>query len=144
MDVTGFRATFPEFGTTPGTGSFTDARIAFWLVLGTTFLQSPRWANFLDHALALFVAHRLCLDKRNADAFAAGGNPGEVKGPLTGRTVHDVTNSYDASSIQFEQAGHWNTTTYGIQFYALLRIAGAGAMEIGPDTDQLLLLPSQI
>lgn len=135
MDVAGFRQTFPEFGTTPGTGAFTDARITFWLTLATTLLQSERWANMLDHALALFTAHHLCLDKRNLDAAQLGGAVGEVKGPLSGRSVHDVSNSYDASKIQFEQAGHWNTTTYGLQFYALLRLAGAGPLELAPATD---------
>lgn len=125
-----FRVDFPEFGTTPGSGAYTDARINFWLSIGTLLLNSTRWGDLLDHGMELFIAHHLTMDATNQKAAATGGNIGQTSGPLASKAVDKVSASYTTGEVTLETAGHWNLTTYGLQFYALLRIVGAGGIQL--------------
>ena len=130
MDVNAFRAAFPEFGTTPGTGAFTDTRISFWLSVGNLMLTSTRWADLLDHGLALFIAHHLTLDTANQSAALTGGDVGQTTGPLSAAAVDKVSASYSTGEVTLEGAGHWNLSTYGLQFRQLMRMIGAGGIQI--------------
>jgi len=130
-DIDTFRSHFPEFGTPPGTGAYSDPRVSFWLDVGGKLLNAGRWGDLLDHGLELFVAHHLSLEAGNFLAAAKGGAPGSTTGILTGKTVGPLSASYDAGVITLENAGHWNQTTYGIQFYQLMRMAGAGPVHVG-------------
>lgn len=130
MDVTAFRLSFPEFGATPGAGAYTDTRIGFWLTLGELMVTSPRWDNLRDHGLALFIAHHLTMDAENQAAAASGGNIGQTKGPLAASAVDKVSATYSTGETTIEGAAHWNLSTYGIQFYKLARMVGAGGIQI--------------
>jgi hypothetical protein len=39
-----------------------------------------------------------------------------------------VSVSYDTAAVTLTDAGHWNATTYGIQFWQLQQMAGAGGI----------------
>lgn len=36
----------------------------------------------------------------------------------------------DVSGILITDAGHWNQTTWGVQFYQLMMMAGAGGIQL--------------
>lgn len=127
MDAATLRANFPEF---VDSAPYTDAAIAFWLALGTTLLPADRWGTSLDFGLQLFVAHHLVIGKRDAEAAAIGGAPGEIKGVLTSRTVDKVTQSWDAGTVTLTDAGFWNMSTYGVRFLQLARMIGAGGIQL--------------
>lgn len=125
-----FREDFPEFGTSPGTGAYTDARITFWLEIAALMLNLCRWGTLIDHGTELFVAHHLAMDNANQRAAAAGGSIGQTTGPLNNKSVDKVAAGYSTGEVTLENAGHWNMTTYGIQFFQLMRMMGAGPIQI--------------
>lgn len=83
----------------------------------------------------LFVAHHLTLDARDAAAVAAGGVPGELKGPAASKSVDKVSVSYDTKAVTFEDQAFWNLTRFGIQLYNLARLIGAGGVQLGAQGD---------
>lgn len=127
MDAPTFRKNFPEF---ENVGLYPPYMIDFWQGIGTTLLPADRWGSSLDYGLQLFVAHHLVIGERERKAAVAGVAPGEVKGPLTSRTVDSVSNSYDASSVSLTDGGFWNSTMYGVRFLQLARMFGAGGVQL--------------
>lgn len=127
MDSPTFRSTFPEFAST---SVYPDAQVNFWLGLGITMLKPDAWGPSIDQGLALFIAHHLVVGQRDQAAVAAGGVPGDAKGIVTSKSVDKVSVSYDAASIQYEGAGFWNMSSYGIRFYRLARMMGAGGVQL--------------
>lgn len=121
------RDRFPEF---KDQTVYSDEMIEFWGEIANRLLNKCRWGNMLDLAAMLFVAHHLVLEKQAADVAKRGGTPGQI-GVLTSKSVGSVSASYDLSRVTFEGAGHWNMTTYGVRFYQLLRMFGAGPIHIG-------------
>lgn len=127
MDASTFRANFPEF---PGFQTFTDQQINFWLGIGAKRLNGDAWGELYDFGLQLYTAHQLVLSAMNAKASAVGGVPGATTGAVSGKTVDKVSVTYDTSTGIVLNAGHWNLTTYGIQFIELARLVGAGGAQI--------------
>jgi len=123
-DLATFRADFPEFATTP------DARVTFWLTLSAKMLNAERWADLLDHGMELFTAHHLAIDNANQRAAAGGGAVGQSSGPVASKAVDKVSVSYDTGAATLEGSGHWNLSSYGTQFYALLRMMGTGGYQL--------------
>lgn len=138
-----FRQVFPEFNNS------SEAAVSFWITTAGTFLSGAsddsanRWdpAN-IDYITYLFVAHHLVLAARRAARAAAGGIPGEVEGPKTSSSVDRVSKSMDTRAVTFEDEAFWNQTSYGIQFFQIVRMAGAGGVQLGTtnQTDASLLL----
>ena len=124
MDAAAFRTAFPEFATS------SDARVSYWLAVGVRMMNAERWADLLDHGLALFVAHHLAIDNANQRAAVRGGAVGVASGPVASKAVDKVSVSYDTGAATLAGAGHWNLTTYGTQFYALFRMMGTGGMQL--------------
>jgi len=123
-DLASFRADFPEFAASP------DARVNFWLVIASKMLNVDRWGDLIDHGQELFVAHHLALDAENAAAAALGGAVGQNAGPLSSQSVDKVSEAFDTGVSSIADAGHWNLTTYGTQFYALWRMMGVGGIQL--------------
>lgn len=121
-----FRLDFAEFTSIT---TYPDGQINFWLGVGTRLLQVRRWADMLDHGLALFIAHHLVLQQRDLKAAAVGGVPGERTGVVTAKGVDKVSVSYDNASTIDAKAGHWGLTTYGLQFRRLSQLAGMGGAQ---------------
>ncbi|CAD5276704.1 conserved hypothetical protein [Bosea sp. 62] len=123
-----FREHFPEFADVT---SYPDGSVSYWLGIGALMLRPDRWADLLDHGLELFTAHHIALAQQAVRSSASGAVPGANTGVVTGKTVDKVSVSYDAGSTTLDTgAGHWNATTYGVQFLQLARMAGSGGWQL--------------
>ena len=117
MDVPKFLAIFPEFS---DLDLYPEEKITFWLDYSTHFVNTARFKQLTDTAIALVCAHQLTLANMN----------GRVQGNVTGSSVDSVSESYDLSAIQKERSGHWNLTMYGLQYIQLVKLYGAGPAQI--------------
>ena len=61
---------------------------------------------------------------------AVGGIAGKVKGLETAKSVGDLSVSCDVTTGSYAGAGSWNLTSYGLRFYALARMIGAGGIQL--------------
>lgn len=122
-----FRQAMPEFN---NVNAYTDPVINFWITIAGNVFNACRWGAMLNYGAQLFVAHHLVLGKRNQDAVAAGGNPGELKGPVSSRSVDRVSNSYDTNAVRLDNQGFWALTTYGLELFQYQRYMGAGGMQL--------------
>lgn len=111
------RTNFPEF---EDTAIYPDVVVQFWLGYAIKMLPECRWGDVLDEGVQLMTAHQLVLAAR-AGAIAA---------PQSAKAVDKVSVSYDTGAVTIENAGHWNGTSYGIQFYMLARMMGAGPIQL--------------
>ena len=123
MDLQAFRQAFPEFANEQ---TYPDPMVTFWSTVGESMLNSDRWADLLTQGLYLFVAHHISLSAQNVNAAAVGGTPGQHSGIVSGKSVGSVSVNYDASSVSFQDAGNWNLTQYGRDFWQLMNIVGMG------------------
>lgn len=131
VTVATFRATFPPFASDT---TYTDPSVQFWLDLSAKLLDAERWGDLYDYGQQLFIAHNLTLEfSSNANA-SAGQRPGQVEGAVTSASVDKVSYGRDAASIMLPDAGHWNLSTYGIRYKQLVRMVGAGPIQVGADT----------
>ena len=128
ISIAQFRADYPEFGSNV---SYPDAQINYWLGVAYSMLNAARWGRQLDMAAELYTAHNIALEfKAQADS-AAGAMPGESTGVVSAKSVDSVSKSYDTTIASQEGAGHWNLTIYGTRLYRLIRLFGAGPMQLG-------------
>lgn len=127
-----FREDMPMFA---DFNDFPSFQFNFYLKLGIKLLPESRWGvpndpdSLIDYGLTLFIAHYLTLYKRGMDAASLGGDVGKVIGNETSKSVDSVAKSMDVSGVLITDAGHWNMTTFGIQFYQLVLIVGAGGVQ---------------
>ncbi|HWU68260.1 MAG TPA: DUF4054 domain-containing protein [Stenotrophobium sp.] len=121
------RANFPEFA---NTAAYPDGQVQFWLTLAYTVLNPDAWADYLDLGAQLYTAHHLVIGARDQKSAAAGGVPGAVTGPQASKAVDKVSVSYNTGAVTLEGGGFWNATMYGIQFYQLARVVGAGGVQL--------------
>ncbi len=128
VTVQQLRADFPEFASTT---TFPNSTLTFWLNLAYSLLNAQRWGNQLDVGAELFAAHNIVIEARAQAASASGGIPGEQVGPMNSKSVDKVSIGYDTSSGIQPDAGHWNMTVYGTRFIRLVRMFGAGPLQIG-------------
>lgn len=128
-----FREAMPMFADVVDYPSF---QFNFYLNLGKKLLSVSRWGDpsdpdsLIDYGLTLFIAHYLTLFKRSMDLSDIGGDAGKVAGNETSKSVDGVAKSMDVSGVLNSDAGHWNMTTFGIQFYQLMIMAGAGGIQL--------------
>lgn len=122
-----FREQMPVFADAAQYPSF---QFNFYLNLGKKLLNEERWEDLLDYGLTLFIAHYLTLHKRGMDAASVGGDAGKIVGNETSKAVDSVSKSMDVSGVIISDAGHWNQTTWGVQFYQLMMMAGAGGIQL--------------
>lgn len=123
-----FREHFPEFA---DIAIYPDATVSYWLGIGARMLRPDRWVDLIDHGLELFAAHHIALARQAVQASSFGGTPGANTGVVTSEAVDKVSVSYDAGSTTLDEgAGHWNATTYGVQFLQLARMAGSGGWQL--------------
>lgn len=127
MDAAQFRADFPEFADIT---KYPDSAVNLWLNLGVKVLAPDRWCDYLDVGLELFIAHNITLAANNQLAEAVGGTAGQVKGPLTSKSVDKVSAGYDTGAVALDDGGFYNLTTYGIQLLQLARMVGTGGIQL--------------
>lgn len=124
-DSSRFREQFPELS------NATDAQIAFWLGLAQKRLNKKVWADLHEEGCLLFAAHNLA--RLGVTAESGGAYDGEAvdaQGSMVAsKSVEKVSISYDNATGSITDAGEWNSTRYGKQFYELMMIVGtAGAV----------------
>lgn len=129
IDVATFRQNFPAFASS---AAYPDAEIQFWLTAAYVLHDPARWGDILDLGVQLYVAHNVAIDgAAGAGASGGGGIPGGVVGPVSSASVDKVSYSRDARAANLPDAGDFNLTTWGLRWYRLMRMAGAGPVQVG-------------
>jgi len=126
--VSDFRADFPQF---TDSALYPDPQIQFRLNLADVLLSEKITGKELFPYFAeLFVAHYMALFAADSRAAAAGGAGGANSGIMTAKSVDKVSASYDASATLNADAGFWNNTRYGAEFWQLITMFGAGGRQL--------------
>ncbi len=104
--------------------------VDFWVSFISLQLDPNVWNRSWNVGVSLYLAHELTLAGQNGQSAKFGGTPGQQGGVATQKSVGSVSVQYDAQSMSEKDAGYWNLTTYGKQFIRLVRIYGAGAVQL--------------
>ena len=123
MTVADFLAIFPEFN---NPAKYPDARIQLYLTLAASRVSECAWGDAYSLGIALFTAHYL------ATMGAAGGGTGAgiVTGEKSSKKVGDVQVTYATTSNRATDAGWWNSTIYGQQWWDLNSLYGIGVVQL--------------
>lgn len=127
---------FPEFS---DSALYPPSVVQHWLDVASIMLTG-RWDDssapasnpkktMLYIGAELFVAHFMTIAARNLKSAALGGGVGQAIGALSAKSVDQVSLSYDVQAIVTPGAGHWNLTTYGMQFRPMAMAVGSGGMQ---------------
>lgn len=127
MNVATFRTNFPEFADTT---AYPETTINFWAGVAEKMVNECVWDNMYETGVQLYVAHELVLARQNVKTATVGGLPGQGGGIASSKAVGSVNVSYDPATTTEKDAGFWNLTNYGKQFYRLVQIFGAGCMQL--------------
>ena len=132
-----FRSDLPEF--TDST-AFPEGVLTYWMNLGLLMLNPARWGEAsqggtdprteFDIGLEMFMAHNIVLEAAARRQQAAGNQPGIAQGPVTSKSVDGVSISYNTEAGIEIGAGHWNNTVYGQRFIRMVKMYGAGGLQI--------------
>lgn len=107
-----FLTFFPNFKDVP-----TDTLNAY-LALVVKQVPDGRFRAETEYGRYLLVAHQLTVNGLSGkEASAVGG----VSGAIASKTVGSVSVSYDTGGSSETDAGFYNATIYGKQYYALMR-----------------------
>lgn len=120
MSLTEFRQVFPEF-----TAS-SDATVTYWLGIGANLVNADRWGNMTAHGTYLVAAHFLALGLANSTGKPGAGGMGVI----SAKSIDKVSASYDTNTGSVDGAGAWNATIYGRQYAQLVRMFGAGGLQL--------------
>jgi hypothetical protein len=123
VTIDSFRASFPEFADTT---KYPDSQITFWLNGSIVRFDPTLFDDQFDYITSLYVAHNLAVSKRRG--LVNGGI-----GFLSSKSVGPVSAGYDFSHTTIEGGGSYNLTIYGIQLLELIRLFGAGAIQLFGD-----------
>ena len=113
MDYATFVSIFPEFADLE---RYPVSKVDFWIGFATQFVNTQRWKSLAITGIALLTAHELVINSQG----------GKVKGLITDRSVDGVDYSVDVAAVTIAGDGHFNGSTYGIQYKQLSRMLGAG------------------
>ena len=128
ITVDQFLQDFKEFGDPV---KYPISAVTYYLNLAGLVFNTQRWGNLLDTGVELFIAHNLVIEARAMAESANGGLPGTVTGPQSSKSVGGVSVSYDTQAAVEADAGHWNLTTYGLRLVKLMKLIGAGPIQVG-------------
>lgn len=128
MDIVQFRLDFPEF---TSTARYPDTLITFWATVAEVQVNERAWKLSKPFGVKLYVAHEITLAAQNKSVSDNGGVPGGASGPVSSKAVGGVNVAYDTQQAAEKDAGWWNLTTYGKQFYRLARMYGSGGIQLG-------------
>jgi Protein of unknown function (DUF4054) len=122
-----FRSDFPEFANPV---MFTDGLITSWITTVGYLLNAQKWGGLLTIGTELLVAHNITLSARDQAAALAGGAPGEMTGAVSGKGVDKVNVSFDTNAAALKNAGDYALTSYGIRYFRLAHMIGAGGSQL--------------
>jgi hypothetical protein len=105
----------------------------FWGPSSPTADTPP--TTLVDFATEMWVAHQIVLEKQAIATAAAGGDPGTKIGIISNKSVNGVSVGFDIGAVtggnMQANAGYYNSTVYGIRFYRLMKLRGAGPIQLG-------------
>lgn len=135
MNIAAFRQQFPAFADET---AYSDELIQIWFNAATEYL-SEGWALSgarYDLACQLMAAHLITTAyggvAPNAQGAVAGTGGAQVAGgPITSATEGGVSVSFAPPPVKTAWQQWLAGTSYGLQLWALLRLAGAGGIYIG-------------
>ena len=122
-----FLSLFPEFG---DEAFFPVVLVTTWLQQSANFVNASRWCEAYELGVCLYTAHQLALSRRNMVEGQGSGLLGNV-GVVSSKSVGGVSKGYDTATGKIDEAGFFNLTTYGQQFYRLACIFGSGGAQLG-------------
>lgn len=126
--VVDFRTTFPQFSDTT---RFPDAQVEFRLNLADVLLsEKVTGKKLFPYFVELFVAHYMALWLADSRASLVGGAGGSTNGVQASKSVDKVSVSYDTGATLNSEAGFWNNTRYGAEFWQLITMFGAGGRQL--------------
>ncbi|OZP72352.1 hypothetical protein CIG23_17325 [Raoultella planticola] len=124
-----FRVAFPQFADET---KYPTTMIQARLALADVLLSESRFGeDIFPYVVDLYVAHYLYLYAADMRSVAVGAAGGANSGVQTSKSVDKVSVSYDASATLDPNAGFWNNSRYGSEFWEYLMIFGAGAIQLG-------------
>ena len=126
-DTCEFKKVFPEFA---DDNKYPPAQIEYWGSIAELRLNADRWGNLLTHGKYLFIAHNVALSAQAVAAANQGSSVLQSTGLLAGKSVGDVSISYDTSASNEEGGGNYNLTRYGRDLLRLARIVGIGGAQL--------------
>ena len=122
-----FRADFPEFSDKT---RYPDPSVNFYLAQADNLLDQDRFGDQFVYLAELFTAHYTEIRGRRSVQAALGGVNSSGGGILTSKSVDKVSASYDVSGIINPDAGFWNNTDYGREFFWWWEMSGAGGRQL--------------
>lgn len=122
-----FRTDYPEFANET---RYPDAIINRALRQADLTLDQNVQLDQFVFLAELFTAHYTELGGRTLAASAIGGVNSGGGGVLTSKSVDKVSASYDVSGIVDPDAGFWNNTGYGREFFWWWSMYGAGGRQL--------------
>lgn len=125
--VSDFRRDFPQFSDDT---KYPDAVIEFRLNLADMLIDGSAMGNMFPYLAELFVAHYMVLNAADTAAGAMGGASGATSGVVASKSVDKVSVSYDNSATLNADAGFWNFSRYGAEFWQLLMLFGYGGIQL--------------
>lgn len=126
LTVEQFRTMFPAFADAE---KYPDATIQIWLDLAP--LDPWVWGDRYQLGQGLWVAHELT--KMGAGGLAQGAG-GWAGGPIQSKSVGPVSLSYNTGLTAMADAGPYNATLYGQQFWMMAKYLAIGPYQIGAAT----------
>lgn len=126
LTVDQFREAFPAFSP----DQYPDGAVQIQLTLANKFFSPTRWSDpeARDHVMGLYAAHFLSAYGSASSGGSGGGSA--ALGVVASKSVDGASVSFDTSSTAWANAGFWNATPYGRELWWLMRIFGAGAIQI--------------
>lgn len=125
--VSDFRRDFPQFADEM---KYPDPIIQFRLNLADTLIDGSAMGDMFPYLAELFVAHYMALYAADKASGAVGGAGGATSGVVASKSVDKVSVSYDNSSTMNADAGFWNFSRYGAEFYQMLMLFGYGGIQL--------------
>lgn len=125
--VSDFRRDFPQFSDDT---KYPDPVIEFRLNLADMLIDGSAMGNIFPYLVELFVAHYMVLNAADTAAGSLGGAGGATSGVVASKSVDKVSVSYDNSATLNADAGFWNFSRYGAEFWQMLQLFGYGGIQL--------------
>ncbi len=125
--VSDFRRDFPQFSDAT---KYPDPVISFRLNLADVLIDGSAMGDMFPYLAELFAAHYMVLHAADTAAGALGGAGGATSGVVTSKSVDKVSVSYDNGSTLNADAGFWNFSRYGAEFWQMLQMFGYGGIQL--------------
>lgn len=129
IDVAGFRSNFPEFKSTT---IYPDSMVNLWLTYAYILLPARRWCTVLDLGAQLYTAHNLTMQGLSTAEGGNGAPPGMTVGPISSKTVGELTIAYDTAMGAHADDGPFASTRYGTLLLHMARQFGSGPIQSRP------------